>query len=199
MSADGLQHGAHLHPTVRSCARAAEQGCSGAPARHQHEDEERREKHRCGTCGTTDRLDWVQYPPFTSPTRRVSKSGKKLAAEFPPALTSDPTLGFLPRIFALLSGSPFNRGGRLSRRVCYPGFVSLRVACGSPEPGGILEARAGQWRSACVWRFCVITMAIIRMPGVTRVMSTFTWRSLGRGARPSAIIECRRNRSMYQG
>lgn len=171
--------------SIRPSARAPEPPSKAAAAHRPATSMRTRSVGRsiaAGPAGQQIGLDWVQYPPFTRHTRRVSKSGKKLAAEFPPAVTSDPTLGFLPRIFALLSGSPFSRGGRLSRQVCYPGFVSLRVACGSPEPGGILEARAGQWRSACVWRCCVITMAIIRMPGVTRVMSTFTWRSLGRGA-----------------
>lgn len=55
MSADSFQHFAHLHSTVRSWARTAEQGSSGTPARYQHEDEERREKHHWGTCVfTTD-------------------------------------------------------------------------------------------------------------------------------------------------
>lgn len=70
MSADGFQHVAHLHPTVRSRAGTAEQGRDGASARNQHEDEQRREKHHGGTCViATDRS--VGSNPCVSRARRL--------------------------------------------------------------------------------------------------------------------------------
>lgn len=119
---------------------------------------------------------------------RRAQSWKKLEKvrdKLRPAVTCDPTPGLLPPALRPDSSS--------LGAVRYPGLV----ACGAPEPGGILEACADQWRSARVCG-CAITIAIINpagegSPGRTRSCPPLPGAA---SARPAQIIERGWNRSI---